>query len=160
MNQQANAAAAGGIDDGMSNEALRAELATAKAQLAKHKETQLADHHNRPGTANESHPSSKVRYAIMIEEGRDDNDMNPVYVGVNGRGYSIKRGQIVEVPKEVLSVLDTAVESRSTPRTDANGIIAGFNTREARRFPYRNYGKIVDENGERTNVVLPEANEQ
>lgn len=131
MEQQANAAAAGGI------EASNIPVPPLKP-------------------ANESQASSAERWAIVIEEGRDQNDINPVYLGINGRGYSIKRGEVVEVPAEVIGVLDTAIEARAVPIVGENGLVSGHKTREARRFPYRNYGLVVDAHGERQKVNLPE----
>lgn len=160
MEKEQNLAAAGGIEVEESVEELRAKLAESEKNLAAANAklaAQLEDRHAKPGTANESNASSIERWAIVVEEGRDENEINPVYIGVNGRGYSMKRGEVVEVPREVLSVLDTAVELRATPVADTNGVASGFKTREARRFPYRNLGKIVDSNGQRLKVNLPEA---
>ena len=41
----------------------------------------------------------------MIAE--DENDQQPVYVGVNGKSYFIRRGEPVAVPPEVVGVLTT-----------------------------------------------------
>jgi Skp family chaperone for outer membrane proteins len=140
--------------------ALRAQLEAKdaeNAQLRKAKEEneakQLADHHARG--ANESHASSKARYAIVIDEARDPNEVNPVFVQVNGRAYTIQRGKVVEVPREVVSVLTDAVENKSIPQVDAGGRPNGYTIRKARRFPFQNYGKIVDENGQRLQIELP-----
>ncbi len=76
-------------------------------------------------------------------------------MGCNGRLYQIKRGQIVEVPMEVIDVLNHAVENKSIPKQDAQGNPAGYDVRAARRFPFQNYGKTVDAVGQRTNLQLP-----
>jgi hypothetical protein len=107
------------------------------------------------GVANESHSTDNERWAIVVEEARDEHEINPVFVGVNGRGYYMRRGEVVEVPREVLVALDNAVETRAIPVLK-DGQPAGVQTRSARRFPYRNYGKVVDAQGNRLNVALPE----
>jgi hypothetical protein len=117
---------------------------------------QLADHHR--NAANESHASSKARYAIILDEARDPNEVDPVPVGVNGRMYQLKRGQLVEVPIEVVDVLKNAIENRSSTKLDAQGNPAGLTIRQARRFPFQNYGMIVNEAGERQNIALPVSN--
>jgi len=155
MKTEVNAAATGGI---LETETLEEKVLRLERENAEHRAraaAQLEDRHTAPGVANESRSSANERFAIIVEEGRDENDMNPIFVGVNGRGYSIRRGEVVEVPGEVLGVLNDAVEVRSTPYSK-DGVPAGMTTRAARRFPYRNYGKVVDSAGNRTNLVLPE----
>lgn len=126
--------------------ALEAEKAAAEAKQAA---SQLADHHNRPGVANESHASTLTRYAIVLEDARDANEINPVPVSVNGRAYQLKRGVRLEVPPEVVNVLNDAVTERSIPVVGEEGILSGMTTRKARRFPFMLIGKAVDETGKR-----------
>lgn len=114
---------------------------------------QLIDQHTK--SANESRTATKERFAILLDEGRDANEVDPVPVGVNGRLYQIKRGKIVEVPYEVIDVLNHAIEDRAIPKVDAQGNPFGYDVRKARRFPFQNYGKTVDANGARTNLQLP-----
>ncbi len=100
--------------------------------------------------ANISTSASKVRYAISIEEGHDQNDTPDVFVQVNGRSYLIKRGHRAEVPREVLEVLDHAVIDKHIPVTDdRTGMPNGTMTRASRRFPYTNHGLVINEVGER-----------
>lgn len=54
-------------------------------------------------------PKSKDVVTIMIAE--DENDRQPVFVGVNGKSYRIKRGMEVEVPASVAEVLKNAKQS-------------------------------------------------
>ena len=61
-----------------------------------------------------------------------------------------------EGPTGIVGVLNTAVEDKSNPKTDAQGNPAGFDVRKARRFPFQNYGKTVDAEGKRTGLKLPE----
>lgn len=125
-----------------------------KAMLKKAAEDrQLKDEHAK--SANESRSSTLERFAILIEEARDPNEVDPVPVGCNGRLYQIKRGKVVEVPLEVIDVLNHAVENKSIPKQDAHGNPAGYDVRPARRFPFQNYGKTVDAKGTRTNLQLP-----
>lgn len=153
--ESANAKALSGTE---SAEDLQVKLAASEAENKALKlaaeARQLVDQH--ATTANESHASSKERFAIIIDEGRSEFDIDPVPVGVNGRYYQIKRGQLVEVPIEVVGVLNTAVEDKSIPKTDSQGNPAGFDVRKARRFPFQNYGKTVDAEGKRTGLKVPE----
>jgi hypothetical protein len=139
---------------------LQAKLAAAEKAnvelVLKAEAKQLADQH--AAGANESHASSKVRYAIVIDEARDPNEINPVFVSPNGRAYHIKRGVVVEVPREVVNVLNDAVEDRAVPRSDAQGMPNGFDVRKARRFPFQNYGMVVDAEGKRIERELPGLN--
>ena len=139
---------------------LQARLAASELENSelrrKASEKQLVDQHLQ--SANESHASSKERFAIVIDEARDANEIDPVYVGANGRGYHIKRGQVVKVPREVVSVLTDAVEDRAVPRFDARGNPTGLDVRRARRFPFTNLGLAIDAAGNATSLVIPEVN--
>ena len=53
----------------------------------------------------ESKPVAKTKNTVTIVISEDDNDSQPVFVGVNGKSYRIKRGMEVAVPKEVADVL-------------------------------------------------------
>lgn len=100
-------------------------------------------------TATISNSATKERFAITIEEGHENHDAPDVFVGVNGRSYLIQRGMRVEVPKEVLEVLDHAVIDKHIPVKDQQGMPNGTETRASRRFPYQNHGKVIDLNGDR-----------
>lgn len=160
--KSANAAALAGIDEALPvNGPTVAELQEVIRKMEVEKaalkqaaaDRQLKDEH--VNAANESRSSTKERFAILIDEARDPNEVDPVPVGCNGRMYQIKRGKIVEVPLEVIDVLNHAVENKSIPKQDAAGNPAGYDVRPARRFPFQNYGKTVDAAGVRTNLQLP-----
>lgn len=53
---------------------------------------------------------AKVR--LTIHKDSNPNAVDPVFVGVNFVGYTIKRGEEVVVPKEVADALESAVENR------------------------------------------------
>lgn len=155
----ANAAALAGIVEASEPTVAELQEVIRKMELEKKalkqaaEDRQLKDEHAK--SANESRSSTKERFAILIEEARDPNEVDPVPVGCNGRLYQIKRGKIVEVPLEVIDVLNHAVENKSIPKQDANGNPVGYDVRPARRFPFQNYGKTVDAAGARTNLQLP-----
>jgi len=162
----ANAAALAGIEDVQPvNGPTVAELQEVIRKMEVEKQAlkqaaadrQLKDEHAK--AANESRSSTKERFAILIDEARDPNEVDPVPVGCNGRLYQIKRGKVVEVPIEVIDNLNHAVEDKSIPKQDAQGNPAGYDVRKARRFPFQNYGKTVDAAGQRTNLQLPEFTE-
>ncbi len=48
---------------------------------------------------------------VTIHQGQDDLGREPVFVGLNGYSYLIKRGEEVEVPEEVVAILQSAVQS-------------------------------------------------
>jgi len=102
-----------------------------------------------PG-ANASRASSKERWAIIVDEGNDATELSFVPVGVNGRVYQITRGRVVEVPLEVLGVLDHAILDKAITTVDsATGMPNGSVTRKVRRFPYQKLGKAIDSDGKR-----------
>lgn len=46
---------------------------------------------------------------VVIAE--DESDQHPVFVGVNGKNYWIRRGEPVPVPPEVVTVLEDAIQT-------------------------------------------------
>jgi hypothetical protein len=52
------------------------------------------------------------RVRIVIEESDDENSSSDVFVSVNGYGYQIRRGIPIEVPEEVVGVLNHAVTTK------------------------------------------------
>lgn len=55
------------------------------------------------------------RYEIIVAT--DNQDKQPVFVGVNGRNYVIQRGKKVTVPAAVVNVLSTAVQDVYDPES-------------------------------------------
>lgn len=107
------------------------------------------------GVATASSASTKERYAIIIEEGAEANAIKRVPVQVNGRAYLIERGKRVEVPPEVVHVLEDAVVDKSIPVEDERtGLPNGIVVRPTRRFPFQNLGKVVDADGNRLDGAL------
>jgi hypothetical protein len=73
------------------------------------------------------------RVKIVLAE-NDDIPPTGLFVGLNGRGFLIKPGEPVEVPRGVLEILDNAV--MSAPQIDPQTRqVMGY--RERMRFPYR-----------------------
>lgn len=70
---------------------------------------------------------------IILEE-NDNIPPTGLYVGVNGRGYLIRPGEAVNVPRGVVDVLDHAV--MASPQIDSvSRRVIGY--RERMRYPYR-----------------------
>lgn len=70
---------------------------------------------------------------IILEE-NDDIPPTGLFIGVNGKGYLIRAGEPVDVPRHVLEVLDNAV--MSSPSVDpATRQVIGH--RDRMRYPYR-----------------------
>jgi hypothetical protein len=128
-------------------EALSAALA-ANAALKAAKEAAEVRAEAAGKDANFARASSKARFRIMIDEGRDKSDPDPVPVGANGRVYQIKRMRKVDVPQEVVSILNDAVLGRAEPIVDERtGIASGVEFRPARRFPFSELGQSYDDDG-------------
>lgn len=75
-------------------------------------------------------PKGLVR--IILEES-DAVPPGGLFVGANGRNWTLPAGRPIDVPQVVLNVLDLAVYLK--PVQDDDGVIVGH--REALRFPYR-----------------------
>ena len=107
--------------------------------------------------ASERQAASKERFGIIIDEGHDVHDISEVPVQVNGRAYQIKRGQYVEVPREVISVLKDAVIDKAIASFDAMGMPNGIKMRPSRRFPFQEFGMAIDADGTRVREPQPQA---
>jgi hypothetical protein len=79
--------------------------------------------------------SGAKRVKIIIHESADPNAVNPVFVGVNGKGYTITRGQEVDVPNGVLEVLNNARETLYERKKDEYGK-EYLSPREALSYPF------------------------
>ena len=64
--------------------------------------------------ANEDIDRKKGWKTIVIAE--DESDQQPVFVGVNGKSYWIRRGGPVPVPPEVIEVLNNAKQVVWNPK--------------------------------------------
>lgn len=80
-------------------------------------------------------PAAK-RVKIILEE-NDNIPPTGLFIGINGRSFLLRAGEEVEVPVEVIEVLNDAVED--VPRTDGNNNVLDY--RKKMRFPYRLTGK-------------------
>lgn len=98
------------------------------------------------GKSTGSRSSGKKRVRILVEEGRLQSDQDYVFVGVQGRGYRIRRGFEVDVPPEVVEVLEHARQGVVKPRPAKTG---GVDFIRSQRFPFRNLGTAVDSDGNR-----------
>lgn len=103
--------------------------------------------------------SSKERFGIIIDEGSGPNDPQEVPVQVNGRAYQIRRGAYVEVPREVVSVLNDAVVDKTIAQFDAAGMPNGIKVRPSRRYPFREFGLVIDKDGNRVQAPQPNTGE-
>lgn len=74
---------------------------------------------------------SDERVGIIIAESDNPKDTH-VFVSVNGYAYHIKRGERVDVPREVIHVLENAVESRLVQVGEGRHELKSFH-----RYPFR-----------------------
>lgn len=94
------------------------------------------------GDANSA--STLVRWRVLLA--RSGNAADPAFhcVQINGRNYQIRRGQTVDVPPEVVLVLDQAVHSLPIVDPDSSRVL-GY--QDAHRVPYQVMGLAIDHNG-------------
>lgn len=116
---------AGNLDNEASASAPKAPKAAKPAKAVKAKEAAVT----------EVIPAAK-RVKIILEE-NDNIPPTGLFIGVNGRSFLLRAGEEVEVPVEVIEVLNDAVED--VPRTDGNNNVLDY--RKKMRFPYRLTGK-------------------
>lgn len=72
------------------------------------------------------------RVKIILEE-NDNIPPTGLFIGINGRSFLLRAGEECLVPKDVLGVLDDAVEE--VPRVGSNNNVVEY--RKKMRFPYR-----------------------
>lgn len=72
------------------------------------------------------------RVKIILEE-NDNIPPTGLFIGINGRSFLLRAGEECPVPKDVLGVLDDAVEE--VPRVGSSNNVVEY--RKKMRFPYR-----------------------
>lgn len=72
------------------------------------------------------------RVKIILEE-NDNIPPTGLFIGINGRSFLLRAGEECLVPKDVLGVLDDAVEE--VPRVGSSNNVVEY--RKKMRFPYR-----------------------
>lgn len=125
-----------------------AEIERLKAVIAK-QEKALAE---RNADSSISRSANKRRIRIILASARDSSEGQRVFASVNGRGYDMARNMPVDVPPEVVDVLNNAVQGRAQPHFDVKGNMNGVEFVEGHRFPFQIVGEAVDIEGKR---VLP-----
>jgi hypothetical protein len=94
-----------------------------------------------PLVVEQSKPQSKIeaelkkQKRVKITISPDDNDSQPVFVGVNGVGFSIDRGREVEVPASVVEVLRHAI--KKVPVKEGHRVVGW---REVQMYPFQVVG--------------------
>ena len=85
-----------------------------------------------PGSTEATDESTPAddRAEIMLPKSKKNKQ--PLYVGVNGKGYTIPRGVKVKIPRSVLGVLENAVETVFDPET--------MESREVPAHPFQVFG--------------------
>ena len=75
---------------------------------------------------------------IILEE-NDNIPPNGLYVGVNGKGYLLRPGEIINAPVGVIDVLDHAVQSKPVfdPQTRQ---VVGY--RDSHKYSYRRVNEM------------------
>lgn len=82
---------------------------------------------------------AKKSYTIYIDE--EENELNSVKVGVNGKIWQLKRGvDIPDVPEEVIEVLRNAKATRLVQSTNPITGLIDSKTQDFHRIPWRIVG--------------------
>jgi len=80
------------------------------------------------------------RVTIIVHNQEGAIGMQPVFVAVNGVGFSIPREKKVRVPKSIVHALENASETIYFKELDDDGRPHGPTlSREVRRFPFSTY---------------------
>lgn len=79
---------------------------------------------------------SGKRKKIEIFASEQEHGDNAVEVGLNGIMYLIPRGEVVDLPEEVVEVLSNAVMTVTTPVASGGGV----NERRVPRYNFRQIG--------------------
>ena len=125
-----------------------AEIARLKAVIAKQEKDLL----ERNADSSISRSANKRRIRIILASARDASEGNRVFASVNGRAYDMARNVPVDVPPEVVDVLNNAVQGRAQPHFDIKGNMNGVEFVEGHRFPFQIVGESIDIDG---NLKLP-----
>ena len=125
-------------------EAAEQKAADAEAQIADAvRDRQVALHAARslnPASASFSASTDFPRVKIVVAETGSETDTPDADVFVNGRGYKIKRGEVAEVPPEVVEVLENAVGAKVKLLGEGQMTVT-----PTKRFPFQ----IVDQESHR-----------
>lgn len=57
-------------------------------------------------------PVTPKEKRVRVKVPKDSKDKSPVFVAVNGEGYTIQRGKWVEVPPHIAEAVKNAIEQR------------------------------------------------
>lgn len=57
-------------------------------------------------------PAPPKEQRVRVKVPKDSKDKSPVFVAVNGEGYTIQRGKWVEVPPHIAEAIKNAIEQR------------------------------------------------
>lgn len=80
----------------------------------------------------------KKYFKIEVYADRSKGAEQVVKVGVNGRAFLIKRGELVIVPSVVVDNLNNAIQEVTTQ------FEGGLETRPAHRFPFQMHGEATE----------------
>jgi len=78
---------------------------------------------------NEDKSTFGKKVKVIFHNTKDDS--GDVYVALNGVGYLVQREQEVEVPADVLGVIDLAVETQHSRGAKGEEIV-----KDIKRYPY------------------------
>ena len=71
----------------------------------------------------------------VIFHNKDEQDAPYVYVGLNGKSYYIPKDVEVTIPKDLISVVNDAIETRITSKKNRDGKII-YEEKRIQRFPH------------------------
>lgn len=96
---------------------------------------------------NENAPKSGDKHKLIgvvinIHMGETVEKQQDVFVGANGKGFQLQRGQNVQVPPIVYGILKTAIEKTLTPERDTITGRMVLKEVEALRYPFSVIEKV------------------
>lgn len=116
------------------------DMLTGQDSLEEKPESDQSEDHQSEDQESESDAekvsSARKKERVKIIVHSDANDASNVKVGVNGRMYLIKRDVEVEVPREVVNVLERAVKTRLEPVRQREDGSMEYRERHSRRFAF------------------------
>ncbi len=108
-----------------------------KPEIQKEEEKRPEFTADTPGVTQLTREYLRKQKKVKIIIPKTEQEKGDVYIAVNGHNYLIQRGQEVEIPEDVLQVLDHAVIEEYVQKRSPDGEGYTMEKVEVKRFPYQ-----------------------